>query len=48
VLHATVTMSGIVIMSAAAWLFSWYKHSADKSARARSTIGNADLAGGSL
>ena len=48
VLHATVTTSGIVIMSAAAWLFSWYKHSADKSARARSTIGNADLAGGSL
>jgi hypothetical protein len=48
VLHATVTMSGIVIMCAAAWLFSWYKHSADKSARSRSTIGNADLAGGSL
>ena len=48
VLHAGVTVAGIVIMSAAAWLFSWYKHSADKSARARSTIGNADLAGGSL
>jgi hypothetical protein len=48
VLHAAVTMSGIVIMCAAAWLFSWYKHSADKSARSRSTIGNADLAGGSL
>jgi hypothetical protein len=48
VLHAAVTVAGIVIMSAAAWLFSWYKHSADKSARARSTIGNADLAGGSL
>src|SRR5580698_5896847 len=48
VLHAAVTVAGIVIMSAAAWLFSWYKHSADKSARTRSTIGNADLAGGSL
>jgi hypothetical protein len=48
VLHAAVTVAGIVIMSAAAWLFSWYKHSADKSARSRSTIGNADLAGGSL
>src|SRR6201986_4540340 len=48
VLHATVTIAGIVIMCAAAWLFSWYKHSADKSARTRSTIGNADLAGGSL
>jgi hypothetical protein len=47
-LHAVVTVVGIVIMSAAAWLFSWYKHSADKSARKKATIGNADLAGGSL
>jgi hypothetical protein len=48
VLHATVTLAGIVIMCAAAWLFSWYKHSADKSARTKGTLGNADLAGGSL
>ena len=48
VLHAVVTVAGIVIMSAAAWLFSWYKHSADKSARTKGTLGNADLAGGSL
>ena len=48
VLHAAVTVAGIVIMSAAAWLFSWYKHSADKSARTKGTLGNADLAGGSL
>jgi hypothetical protein len=48
VLHAMVAVSGVVIMSGAAWLFSWYKHSADKSARSKGTIGNADLAGGSL
>jgi len=48
VLHAAITVAGVVIMSAAAWLFSWYKHSADKSARTKGTIGNADLAGGSL
>src|SRR6201991_3339130 len=48
-LHAIVSVSGIVIMSAAAWLFSWYKYSADKGAsRPKNTIGNADLAGGSL
>jgi len=48
-LHALVTLTGIVIMSGAAWLFSWYKHSADKSAsRTKGTIGNADMAGGSL
>ncbi len=31
-LHFVISISGILIMSAAAWLFSWYKHSADKSA----------------
>ena len=30
-LHFVISISGILIMSAAAWLFSWYKHSADKS-----------------
>jgi hypothetical protein len=30
-------------------VISWYKHSADKNAsRGKSTIGNADMAGGSL
>ncbi|MBU6458322.1 MAG: OpgC domain-containing protein [Bradyrhizobium sp.] len=48
VLHALVSAAGILIMSGAAWLISWYKHSADKSARTKGTIGNADLAGGSL
>jgi hypothetical protein len=34
-------------MSGAAWLFSWYKHSADKSGtRTKGTGGNADMAGG--
>ena len=48
-LHAVVSVAGILIMSAAAWLFSWYKHSADKGGtRTKSTIGNADMAGGSL
>jgi hypothetical protein len=48
-LHFLVSISGIVIMSAAAWLFSWYKYSADKSAsRNKSTTGNADMAGGGL
>src|ERR1700754_3364896 len=48
-LHALVSICGILIMSAAAWLFSWYKYSADKGAsRPKNTIGNADLAGGSL
>jgi hypothetical protein len=46
-LHFIISISGIVIMCAAAWLFSWYKHVADKSAsRAKSTGGNADMAGG--
>jgi hypothetical protein len=46
-LHFVISISGILIMSAAAWLFSWYKHSADKSgSKAKATGGNADLAGG--
>jgi hypothetical protein len=46
-LHLFISVSGILIMSAAAWLFSWYKHSADKSAsRKKGAIGNADMAGG--
>nr|HEV8010884.1 OpgC domain-containing protein [Bradyrhizobium sp.] len=48
-LHFIVSISGILIMSAAAWLFSWYKNSADKSAsRIKSAGGNADMAGGGL
>ena len=47
-LHALVSAAGILIMSGAAWLISWYKHSADKNARTKGAIGNADLAGGGL
>ena len=46
-MHFVISISGILIMSAAAWLFSWYKYSADKnSSRKRDTGGNADMAGG--
>src|SRR5437868_12687125 len=47
-LHALISICGIVIMSAMAWVISWYKHSADKNASRKGTIGNADMAGGSL
>ena len=45
-LHALISLSGIVIMTAVAWLISWYKHEADKSASRKGAGGNADLAGG--
>ncbi len=46
-LHFLVSITGILIMSAAAWLFSWYKNSADKNApRTKGAGGNADMAGG--
>jgi hypothetical protein len=44
-LHALISLSGILIMCAVAWLISWYKHVADKSASKKSA-GNADMAGG--
>ena len=48
-MHFVISISGIVIMCCAAWLFSWYKHVADKSAsRTKGTGGNADMAGGGL
>jgi hypothetical protein len=31
-LHFLVGISGILIMSAVAWLFTWYKQAVDKSA----------------
>jgi hypothetical protein len=47
VMHFFISISGIFIMSAMAWVISWYKHSADKGAsRTKSTGGNADMAGG--
>jgi hypothetical protein len=45
-LHFLISVAGILIMSGMAWVISWYKHSADKSAKTKSTGGNADLAGG--
>ena len=47
-LHALVSVCGILIMSGMAWVISWYKRVADKNASRKGTIGNADMAGGSL
>jgi hypothetical protein len=48
-LHFLISISGILIMCAVAWVISWYKHSADKSAsRKKGAGGNADMAGGGL
>ena len=44
-LHALISLSGIVIMSAMAWVISWYKRVADKSV-SRKGAGNADMTGG--
>ncbi|HEY7844851.1 MAG TPA: OpgC domain-containing protein [Bradyrhizobium sp.] len=45
-LHTLVTICGILLMWGVAWLISWYKHEADKSAPRKGARGNADLAGG--
>jgi hypothetical protein len=48
-MHALVSVLGILIMWGMAWLISWYKHSADKSAsKTKASGGNADMAGGSV
>jgi hypothetical protein len=47
-MHALISLCGILIMCAVAWLISWYKRVADKSAPKKGATGNADLAGGSL
>jgi hypothetical protein len=48
-LHFIVSISGILVMWAVAWVISWYKHVADKNAsRTKGAIGNADMAGGGL
>ena len=47
VMHALISLSGILIMWGVAWLISWYKRVADKSgAKTKSAVGNADMAGG--
>lgn len=46
-LHALISLSGILIMSAMAWVISWYKRVADKSgSKTKSAVGSADMAGG--
>ena len=46
-MQLAVSVAGIVIMSAMAWVISWYKRSADKGAK-KGAVANADMAGGSL
>ncbi|HVV42808.1 MAG TPA: OpgC domain-containing protein [Nitrobacter sp.] len=46
-IHLIVSLAGIVIMSAAAWVFSWYKRVAGKGgSRTKTAEADADLAGG--
>jgi hypothetical protein len=45
-MQVVVSLGGILVMSAMAWVISWYKRSADKDGK--KGIGNADMAGGSL
>jgi hypothetical protein len=45
-LHALISIGGILIMSGVAWIISWYKHVADKSASRKVIGANADMAGG--
>jgi hypothetical protein len=48
-LHFLVGICGIVMMSAAAWLLSWYKHYVDKAGpRTKRAGGHAHVAGGGL
>ena len=44
-MHFAISLSGIVIMSAAAWLLSWYKAVVEKSGT-RAKSAEADLVGG--
>jgi len=45
-LHALVSVCGILIMCAVAWLISWYKRVADKGPARKAAADNAALAGG--
>ncbi len=45
-MHALISLSGVLIMWGVAWVISWYKRVADKSASRKANGGNADLAGG--
>ena len=49
ILHAVVTISGILIMCGVAWVISWYKLVADKKgASSRKRASSVDLAGGPM
>jgi len=45
-LHALISVSGVLIMCGMAWVISWYKRVADKSAARKAGGGNADMTGG--
>jgi hypothetical protein len=48
-MHFLISLSGILVMSGAAWVFSWYKRVGGKDAtgpRPKSPKADADLAGG--
>ena len=46
-MHALISLSGILIMWAMAWVISWYKRVADRSgSKTKSAVGSADMAGG--
>lgn len=47
VMHALISLCGVLIMWGVAWVISWYKRVADKSgAKTKNAVGSADLAGG--
>ena len=47
VIHALISLCGILIMWGMAWVISWYKRVADKSgSKTKSAVGSADMAGG--
>ena len=49
ILHAVVSISGILIMCGVAWVISWYKLVADKKgASGRKRASSVDLAGGPM
>jgi hypothetical protein len=46
-LHFVISISGLIVMSGAAWLFSWYKTEVSKAGkRTKKADADADLAGG--
>ena len=49
VMHLLISLAGILIMSGAAWVFSWYKRAGGKNgSRTNGNNADADLAGGGV